>query len=242
MLPRGERGGLSAYPYTGIVSGLVATAANTPLSASGGAGQPVDTLNLNISAGSARLDGQLVTLNAAIAGLKLLPLGTGVAINGNNTSYVVPVYLNPQRVIPALSSAPGSPNTNDIYIQTQTVTPNNGAPSHNLVVDIFQYNGSSWASYDAITAPPAWGHNNHPLNAIKSAIDASTSNNKSFSLTQESDLYWFSNFPPYVSKQSQAALRKSCSVLIATVTIATNSGGASTVTVVPYGDDQLSLI
>ncbi len=238
MLVRGQRGGLSAYPYTGIVSGLVITAANTPLTASVQNGA-LDTLNLNVSAGSARLDGQLATLASAISGLTLLPLGATVALNGNNTSYSLPIYLNPQRVVPALAAAPAGPATNDIYIKSQSVTPNNGAPTFSQVIDVYKYNGSAWVQYDAITAPPAWGWNNHPLNGVKAAIDSATSNNKSIGLTPELDLYWPSNFPPYVSKQSNAALRKSCTIQLATVNISTNGSGVSTVTVTPYGDDQL---
>ncbi|EKQ70393.1 hypothetical protein OsccyDRAFT_0680 [Leptolyngbyaceae cyanobacterium JSC-12] len=212
----GQRGGLSLYPYCGIINGLqVSTVAI--------AGTGNVNLTMNVSAGAARLDGQYCSLAAGITTL-VLPVGLDLNVG----DYTFNVWLNARRLVPAQASAPGAPATNDKYIKVVD------KGSYLEVDDILYYTGSVWAKYNAISGPPALqGHNNLPLNEVNATIHNATSSNQSFALTAEKPVYHKTNYPVGLSSPGAAYLRQPAAIKIATINIA--NGGTITSTI--YGDE-----
>lgn len=215
--PEGMRGGLSLYPHAGVVRGLEVSGVNLS-----GVGN-VD-LRMNVSAGAARLDGQLCVLAAAITNLTFSFPGVDLAVG--NRSY--DIYLSPRRIVPARTTAPSGPNAGDRYIKVVDLG------SYQQVEDILIYQNSAWVKYDAVSnAPPAHGHQNLPLNEILTTIDnTATSNaNVSFALAPEKHVYHKTNYPVGLSAPGEAYLRQSCSIKLATITLV-----SGTPTVALYGD------
>jgi len=212
--PRGQKGGLSYYPFSGIVQGLNITSA-----AVGGTNNV--NLILTIAAGSARLEGNYHSITSAITGLTI-PTG----VNNTTGTFSYDVWLNPQRLITASATAPSSPVTGQTWIQVYQ------ALNYLQVVDFFQYSGTAWVEYNPVSStPPGYGFNNLPLNGINAVIDTSTTNNQSFALTPEQPIFHKSTLPPYVASPSRAQLRYNAGIKIGTVSLVN-----TTPTVTNYAD------
>jgi hypothetical protein len=212
--PRGQQGGLSYYPFSGIVSGLTVTAA---------VANGTDNVNLavTITAGAARLDGKYHSLAANISAL-ILPVGADVAVGTQKFE----IWLNPRRVVPALTSAPGGPATGDKYLKVRD------QGEYLEVTDFLQYNGSAWLDFDPVRgSAPGYGFNNLPMNEINTVIDTATTSNKSFSFTPEKAVYHGNNYPQYVAAPSKAHVRLNAGVKLADITMV-----SGTATIVNHGD------
>lgn len=214
---QGQRGGLSLYPFCGIINGLVVS--NVAIAGAGN-----DTLTMNVSLGAARLDGQYTTLASNITALTLAP-GVGALNTGTHN---VEVWLVPTRVVPAQAAAPSGPVAGKKYIKTIDMG------EYLLVDDIKEYDGSAWLSYDAISGPPADpnSHNNLPMNEVGSTISTATSSNPNLVMAPEKAVYHKSNMPIGLSVQGPAYLRQPAGVRLAVIDIV---GGA--ITLQTYGDD-----
>jgi hypothetical protein len=214
MYPAGQKGGMQFYPLSGVLSGLKVTAGTITATA----------CPINISAGAARLDGTMHELAAAITNLAMIT-GTGFDLAPVQT---FEVYLNPRRRVPALTTAPGGPDTGDRYLKVQNVN------YYQVVEQGEVYNGAAWEKFDLVRSKPGYGHNNMILNDINPVIHTATSNNLSFSTAPEKIVYLPTSYPPYVQGPSMAYLRRPASILLATIQL---SSGAATI--VPYGDRSL---
>lgn len=210
QMPQGTTGGLSLYPVSGVLSGLVVS--------SPGIGGSNNIMTVNVSAGIARLDGKRVELATAITALQI-DVGTG--INLNTANLVTQVWLRPRRKVPALLAAPGSPAAGDKYIKVLEID------DYQLVDSIQEFKNSAWTLYNAAYAPPAIGHNNLPLNEQVEVISALTSANPSFSASNEKIVYHRDRYPIGVSSPGSAYLRYPAGVRLATISF---TGGVGTVT------------
>jgi hypothetical protein len=198
--PRGQKGGLSYYPFSGIISGLNITSA-----AVGGTNNV--NLVLTVAAGAARLEGNYHSINSAISGLTI-PTG----VNNTTGIFAYDIWLNPQRITVASASAPSSPATDQVWIQVSQAT------NYLQVVGFFKYNGTAWVEFNPVrSTPPGYSHNNLPLNSINPVIDTTTTNNKSFFITPEQPIFHKSAQPIYVASPSRAQLRYNAGVKIARV-------------------------
>ena len=218
----GQRGGMMSEPYSGVISGLIVTAGTIT----------ADACPLNITAGSARLDGQLCTLATNITGLSLIG-GTGMfASNGDYGPYAV--YLRPRRRVPTVLNAPtGSAAQGEMRLQVQNRThPQLG--NFEEFVNLWVYRGSAWQIGNALEAPPSAGQNNSPFNDVNPEIHAAASNNASFFLSPELAVYLPS---PVIVAPNQGInfLRRSASVLLALVSVNVN-GSTRTATITTYGE------
>lgn len=215
--PEGMRGGLSLYPHAGVVRGLEVS--NVTLAGTGN----VD-LRMNISAGAARLDGQLCVLAAAITNLTFNFPGVDLAVGTRSYD----IWLVPRRVVPARTTAPSSPSAGDRYIKVIDMG------SYHKVDDIFIYQNSAWAKYEAVKAPPAHGHQNLPLNEILTTIDntATANTNVSFLLAPEKAVYHKHNYPVGLNAPGEAYLRQPCNIKLATISLV-----SGTPTITGYGDE-----
>ena len=221
QVPQGMSGGLVYYPLVGVISGLQVTAASAVVDGVGGHTALTDLL-VTISAGAARLDGIYHQLAANLSNLRLGSVATEMA----SGTYTFGIYLNPRRIIPALTAAPGGPSTNDIYIKVVNID------DYQLVDGYYKYNGSAWVTYNAIQAPPSYNFNNLPFNDINATVDTATTNNVSFSITPEKNVYNKVNIPVGLSKPGEAYVRKCTSLKLATITVVNGSA-----TIANYGDE-----
>jgi hypothetical protein len=227
QVPQGMNGGLNYYPLVGVVSGMQVTAASATTVANAGQGVTALTdLLVTISAGACRLDGLYHQLSSNLTNLRF---ATG-ATDMTTGTYVYKLYVNPRRIIPALTSAPGNPATNDIYIKVINID------DYQMVDSYLQWNGSAWVAYNAIQAPPSYNFNNLPFNDINATLDTALTNNVSFGLNNpEKNVYNKVNIPVALSKPGEAYVRKGSSLNLATITVVNG-----TATIVNY-DDSLRL-
>lgn len=204
LFPQGQRGGLSLYAVSGIVSGCEVTVS----SLAGGRA----SFDLAIAAGKLRLDGLLIT-TPALAGVTITP--TVAVPDAATTSY--DIYVVPTRKVPALTAAPGSPANGDIY----ALVTNQGA--YQMVQSFQKYNGSAWAEYNPISHPMEdFGHNGQPLNTVTPTLVEAN-----FSLTPEKEVYLQNAYPVYTMSPSNAKFRHDASFKIATVSLTVASGTLS---------------
>lgn len=210
QLPQGMQGGMSLYPVSGVLSGLVVSAP--------GIGGTNNILTCNVSAGTARLDGKRVELVSAITALQL-DLGAGV--NLATQTLTTEVWLLPRRKVPALTANPGSPAAGDKYIKVVNID------NYQLVDTILEFKNSAWTVYNAAYAPPAIGHNNMPLNEQTEAIATATTSNPSFGITNEKIIYHRNRYAIGVEQPGNAYLRYPAGVKLATISF---TGGVGTVT------------
>ena len=221
----GQRGGMMSEPYSGVVSGLIVSTGTIT----------ADACPLTITAGSARLDGQLCTLANNITGLSLIG-GTGM-FSSNGTYGPFAVYLRPRRRVPTVLTAPsGSAAQGDMRLQVQSRShPQLG--NYEEFVNLWVYRGSAWQIGNAFEAPPSAGQNNSPFNDVNPQIDAATTNNASFFLSPELPVYFPS---PVIDAPNQGInfLRRSASVLLALVSVVVN-GNNRTATVTTYSEFEI---
>jgi len=202
----GMRGGMMSEPYSGVISGLIVSA-----------GTPTATAcPVNVSAGSARLDGQLCTLSSNISNLNL---SGNFAQDGD---YRLLVYLRPRRVIPTVTQAPsGTGNAGDMRLQVQ-LRQHTQLGEFEEYVALWQYD-QQWKRIDPIQMPPSDGQNNSPLNQVLPDIDSSC-----IATSPERPVYW----PAAVivgPNEGVNALRRNASILLAviTVTVTTSNGNTT---------------
>jgi len=225
----GMRGGMMSEPYSGIISGLITTLA----------GVNADKVVVNVTKGSARLDGQLCTLANDVSNVVVFEQ-TGAFSTAGKT-YVVPVYLKPRRKVPTTTSTP-SGNAPDGTQRIKVQSLNNPLlGDYEEFVALYVCKSNSWSVVSDVLnqQPPSAGQNNSPFNDVLETIDRASGNgtgtdavvNESFSSSPEKPVY----FPvPVVHNPNQGInfLRRSASVLIALVTV---TGGANpTATVATY--------
>lgn len=221
----GMRGGMMSEPYSGIISGLITTVASVN----------ANQLVVNVTKGSARLDGQLCTLANDVSNVKVFEQ-TGAF--GTAGTYVVPVYLKPLRKVPTTTSTPSSSAADGTQrIKVQSLN-NPLLGDYEEFVALYVCKSNSWSVVsDVLNQPPSAGQNNSPFNDVLEAIDntsgtgTSTVVSASFSSLPEKPVY----FPvPVVHTPNQGinALRRSASVLIALVTV--TGGTTPTATVATY--------
>lgn len=224
-LPSGLKGGIMPQPYSGVVSGLIITAGTVTASA----------CPLNITAGQARLDGQLCTLASNITNLALLGTTNQFATDGTYGPFAI--YLNPRRlVVTTTSDQSGTPATGTRTIKVANRTDSRLGDFEEWI-NIKEYNGSSWVLVDPIEGPPSKGQNNSPYNNVNPVISTATSNNLSFFLAPEKAVYLPQGSPLNLPGQGIVPMRRSGSVLLALVTIVTSgTGTVFTPTVTTYGD------
>jgi hypothetical protein len=222
----GMRGGMMSEPYSGIISGLITTLA----------GVNADKVVVNVTKGSARLDGQLCTLATDVSNVVVFEQ-TGAFSTAGKT-YVVPVYLKPRRKVPTTTSTPsGNAPDGTQRIKVQSL-------NHPLLGDYEEFvalyvcKSNSWSEVsDVLNQPPSAGQNNSPFNDVLEGIDstsgagtgANAAVSASFSSVPEKPVY----FPvPVVHTPNQGInfLRRSASVLIALVTVTGGSTPTATVT------------
>ncbi len=225
QFPQGQRGGLMMYPMSGILAGMGVTNASilTP-----GAG--TSKLQLTVGAGQVRLDGVLVNV-AAITNLQLpSTLDLSQAYD-----QVVYAYLNPTRLVPALTTAPTAPAVNDKYIKVGASY--NG---YQIVDDFLQWDGTKWVPFRAIMERVGYGHNNLPLNQIIPVVDVATTNNKNFSSVEELVIYHHAGreIPPWLTTVGRSYLRQSASILLGSFTV--NAGAITKA--VGYGVESVVLV
>lgn len=229
QVPQGMAGGFQYYPLVGVVNGLQVTAASAVFATGGQSGDPLTDLLVTISPGACRLEGKLHQLASAITNMRFSGVATNMSVAG---TYIYNLYINPRRVVPVLSSPPGSPSNGDVYINATQID------NYMATNGIFQWNGSAWVAYNAIQAPPSYGFNNMPLNDIRAVIDTSTSNNASFAINKpELNVYHKVNIPVALSKPGEANLRKSAALQLATITV--NGGSSPTVSIATYPESLL---
>ncbi len=208
IYPAGQHGGITAYPYSGVINGF---AVSNPAVTS------ASTFTVNVAPGAAKLDGVRVENAAAITGLQLnAPAG----VNLTTANIELPVYLNPVRLVPALLTAPATAAEGDRYIHVADLI------DYLLENQVYKYKSGVWTPYDSVQAPPAYGHNNLPLNEVVPVVDTATTNNRSFACQDEKVVYHKSPLPPYVARTSLAYLRQAAGTPLATVRF---SGGSASV-------------
>ena len=231
----GMRGGMMSEPFSGIISGLITTLA----------GVNADKVVVNVTKGSARLDGQLCTLASDVSNVVVFEQTGAFSTAG---TYVVPVYLKPRRKVPTTPNTP-SGNAADGTQQIKVQSLNNPLlGDYEEFVALYVCKSNSWSVVaEVLNQPPSAGQNNSPFNDVLETIDstsgAGTGTNAavsaSFSGLPEKPVY----FPvPVVHTPNQGInfLRRSASVLIALVTV--TGGNTPTATVATYTEFEKTLM
>lgn len=213
--PYGQRGGLSTFPVSGIVSGFELSLGGT---ANDGVNAGDTTLaEVVISAGSARFDGFLKKLSADLTAT--IPSGGDLATD----DIVVPVYLNPPRAVVPYTTVEPSGSEGDYALKSVLYDANSIGGAYYMVDDIMIYKSGSWVAVDPLSELPApgEGHNALPLNEIGDAIVAAN-----IAATNEIPIFLGSKLPPHVPA-SNAMLRQSAGIFLGEITY---SGGSGTIT------------
>lgn len=206
LFTQGQRGGMQNWPHSGVLTGLLVTAGTVTAT----------SIPLSVTAGSARLDGILVTASGTLT-------PTAISGTGFNTpqEQVFDVYLNPTRVIPAgaaLPSSPSSPADRFILVASGLKT--------DTVAGYYKSNpaGNAWVQYNPIYDPSTYSHNNMIFTEVKPAPIV----NGSISIQPEKDIYTGTGIPSYVAGVSQAWIRRSASIHLARITVASSVADVAT--------------
>lgn len=215
---QGQSGGMMMYPFSGVLEGVKLT--NTAAAGT--------SLTFSATAGRVRLDSVLINV-PAVTGITI-PVTNSVNTTGNDVTF--DVFLNPVRKIPAVTSLPGSPAAGDKVILV-------GATADARIVTVISYKefkGGQWVDFNPITMPPDYQHNNMAMHlVVKTPPTASQ-----FSKDPEAVIYHKKVYPLYVNSPSNAYLRRSGAVRLATVSVI--AGATPTVTIVDYDDSTLASI
>lgn len=222
---QGMKGGLSLYPHGGVVEGLLVSPHASPV-IDGTEGASSNTaLQIAVTAGMARIDGQLCTLAANVASVKLQ---YGVALDAG--TFNIDIWLNPVRAIKAVTALPGTATAGDKVILVKDMD------SYYLVDGIYEAPATNtWALFDVVSkTPPGHGHNNLPLNDVVATIDnsATLAANLSFSVMPEKAIYHKTGYPIGLSSPGAAYLRQPAGIKLATITLVDGVATATT-----YGDE-----
>lgn len=207
--PFGMRGGLSAFPVSGVVSGFEVSLAGT---------NGVDTTPTNaavtISAGKVRFDGYLRTLAANITGATV---ATGVDLSANDVT--IEIYMNPPRKVVTFTDSEPSGNEGDYALKVHEYeTADYG--KYDVVNGIYIYKSSAWTLVDPYSEIPyGSGWNNAPFNEIAEAVTSAT-----LSIENEKPIFLGTSLPPHVAGFAQALLRQSAGIKLATIEYVSGAG------------------
>ena len=210
--------GLSYYPFSSIQSGLVAswTAAATSTTPNA-----VPQQTVNVTAGSAYLDGQLSYLASAVN----VPVNITNRVAGLNYYYIL---LNPSRAwgVIARGTAPSTVTTrrNGDPVGAGDYLAQGYDQGEYFVVDTFYKRvGSLWQSLDPVfEAPPV------PAQAGKNRTLGGNVHSKialgNFTVNQlEQKVYIDTKYPPYTNSNSKALFRDCATLHIATLVLNYNT-------------------
>jgi hypothetical protein len=254
LFPQAQRGGLSYYPFSGVLNGL--RISNVVLEESGtdDGGSPANamdrsTLSFDLSGGEVKLDGQVVYMEdfTGTNGVSIpLPEAFDDLTNSSDYSLVVPVFVNPRRNSPVVSSLPpvGDYDNGDIVFIAKE---HSEFEEYLMIREIYKKINGSWEPYDreiTFESPVEGkdlGHNMLPFNSINEKdVTPSDSdllikddrftktvdvNDIIFSRVPEKKVFHSNNRPPYVYGPGHAYLRESASIYLADIKFQMTSGG-----------------
>jgi len=205
--PYGQKGGLNAFPVSGIVSGGAVALGNSGL---GFNDTTKSSIEVTITTGQARFDGVLCTLPAT--GTVIIPTPTAdLSAVGIDVTYKI--FLNPRRVVPALTSGtPSSPATDDQYLSVLQVNDANYG-SYQVVQAMLKYNGSTWVPLDPTKdIKNSYGWNNMVFMDVNPTLLAAN-----YSITNELPIFQGSNRPPHLHRCALPMVRQSAGIELATI-------------------------
>lgn len=206
IYPGAQRQGVRQYPVGGVVSGATVTATIASAAPSG------STLSVTVAPGVIKLDSTPITIASAIT--KVVSVTNDLSA-GLTYDQVIPIYINPTRLVPARTTAPSSPVDGDKYIKTVDYD------DYQQIVNWYQYDGltSTWVVIDPIKSPIGTGQFSLPFNDVVPSIVA---NNIVGQTAIEKTLYNPTGVPVYVNTMAPSLARNCASIVIAEITVNNN--------------------
>lgn len=211
--PFGQKGGLSIYPVSGILTGCEITAAATTATANVAA--------LTINTGDIKFDSYRVR-----QGLTSVNITVEAGVDLTTDTYEFMVYLNPNRKVKVVKVGVADPVVVDggMFIQAYEFE------GYYQVNQIYIGENGAWRVMDGYRdlKVGSYGWNNMPLNDIDTVTAISATN---FSITPEMPIFHKTSLPPHICKPSNALLRQTASIELAKVKF--EGGVGSIVTGIP---------
>lgn len=205
--PYAMRGGLSAFPMSGVISGFDFT-----LGAVG-----ASSVTVTVAPGTARFDGFLRKSAASLT--KAIPGPDGVdltAIASPEDAVKIEVYLNPPRKVKTYTdpATPPAGVDGDYALRALYLTAK-GYDSYYLVEDIMVMKSSIWVPLDEFESFPAGdGWNALPFNEIDTTITVDE-----LSGQNEVPIFLGSSLPPHVARAGLPMIRQSAGIMLGEITV-----------------------
>jgi hypothetical protein len=204
IYPGAQRQGIRQYPVGGVLQGATVTATIASASPAG------STLSVVIAPGVIKLDATSITIPSAIT--KVISVAEDLSV-GVLVPQVIPVYINPTRVVPAQTTAPVSPVDGDKYLKTVDYV------DYQQIDQFLTYNGtlSSWVAFDPIKEKIGYGQMSLPFNDVVPAVTAANVVGKALI---EKTVYNPTGLPVYVNTMAPALARNCAAIVVAEITVA----------------------
>lgn len=203
IYPGAQRQGVRQYPVGGVLRG--ATVAATIASASPAG----STISVVLDPGTIKLDATTIAIPASIT--KVISVAEDLSV-GVLTKQVIPVYINPTRVVPAQMTAPVAPVAGDKYLKTSDYA------DYQQIEQFLTYDGtlSTWVALDPIKEKIGYGQMSLPFNDVVPAITAANIVGKSLI---EKTVYNPTGVPVYVNTMAPALARNCAAIVVAEITV-----------------------
>lgn len=206
IYPQAQFRGIRQYPVGGVLKGATVTATIASANISG------STLSVTVDAGTIKLDSTIIIIPTALT--RVVSVTNDLTV-GNIIPQVIPVYINPTRVVPTQATPPSSPVAGDRYIRTVDYA------DYQQILEYLEYDGltSTWKPFDPITAPIGYGQMALPFNEVVPSIAAANIVSKA---DIEKTVYCSTGVPVYVNTMAPALSRNTAAIVIAEITVVAN--------------------
>jgi hypothetical protein len=204
IYPGAQQRGIRQYPVGGVLSGATVTATIASASPTG------STISVVLAPGTIKLDATTIVIPAALT--KVISVAEDLSVGVLNPQ-VIPIYINPTRVVPAQSTAPVSPANGDKYLKTVDYA------DYQQIDQFLTYNGtlSTWVPFDPIKEKIGYGQFALPFNDVKPAITIANIVGKTLI---EKTVYNPTGLPVYVNTMAPALARNCAAIVVAEITVA----------------------
>lgn len=203
MYPQAQIRGIRQYPVGGVVQGANTTATITSAAVNG------STIEVVVNPGVIKLDATTITIPAAIT--KIVSVTNDLTVS-NSTPQVIPIYINPTRLVPARTTAPSSPVAGGKYLKTVDFA------DYQQIDQYLMYDAltSTWVTFDPTKEIIGYGQMALPLNDVVPSISAANIVGKA---EIEKTVYCSTGVPVYVNTMAPALARNCAAIVIAEITV-----------------------
>lgn len=203
LYPGAQRQGIRQYPVGGVLSGATVTPTIASASPTG------STISVVLAPGVIKLDATIIVIPSAIT--KVISVTEDLSV-GVLTPQVIPVYINPTRLVPAQATAPTSPVDGDKYLKTIDYA------DYKQIDQFLTYNAtlSAWVPFDPIKEKIGYGQMSLPFNEVVPTIAAANVVGKPLI---EKTVYNPTGLPVYVNTMAPALARNCAAIVVAEITV-----------------------